>query len=93
MSLDFKQCLFPPAYGDTLQEKVNSLVEGLVYATGIAGSHDCPTGDFEVATELVKLIPELLAKVAHGEPGHRRWLEQAIEAHFTGQPMPEYVAK
>lgn len=94
MELDFrKQCLFPPSDDATFGEKINALVEGLKYASGVAGSHDCPTGDFELATELVKLIPELLAKVLHGEPGHRRWLEEAIEAHFTGKPMPEYAAK
>lgn len=93
MSLDFKQCLFPPSKNATFEEKINAVVEGLEYTTGVAGGHDCPTGDFLVATELVKLIPELLAKVLHGEPGHRQWLEKAVEAHFTGQPMPEYVAK
>lgn len=94
MSLDFqRQCLFPPADGATFEERINALTQGLDYCRGVAGSHDCPTGDFELATELVKLIPELFAKIAHGEPGHRRWLEEAIENHFTGKPMPEYIAK
>jgi len=39
------------------------------------------------------LIPELLGKIEHGEPGHREWLGKAIEAHFLQEPMPEYVAK
>lgn len=45
------------------------------------------------ADELIKRIPELFDKIAHGEPGHREWLKLAIEAHFLGLPMPEYVAK
>lgn len=45
------------------------------------------------ADELIERIPQLFDKIAHGEPGHREWLKKAIEAHFLGEPMPEYVAK
>lgn len=43
--------------------------------------------------ETLELIPTLFAKIEHGEPGHRAWLKEAIECHFLGKPMPEYVAK
>lgn len=45
------------------------------------------------ADELIERIPQLFDKIAHGEPGHREWLAKAIEAHFLGEPMPDYVAK
>ena len=45
------------------------------------------------ADELIERIPQLFDKIAHGEAGHREWLKKAIEAHFLGEPMPEYVAK
>ena len=93
-SLDFRgQCLYPPAEGATLEEKLYALGQGLQYCEGVAGSHDVPTGDFQLAGELIKLIPTLFDKIAHGEAGHRSWLEEAIENHFTGKPMPEYRAK
>lgn len=38
-------------------------------------------------------VTSLFDVLAHGEQGHRDWLEQAIENHFLGLPMPEYVAK
>jgi len=43
--------------------------------------------------DIIKRIPELFDKIAHGGPGHRQWLKEAIEAHFSGEPMPEYVDK
>lgn len=49
--------------------------------------------DMDKVVRLVELIPELFAKLAHGEQGHRDWLEAAIEAHFDEKPMPDYVAK
>jgi len=91
--LDRKSMLFPHSNDATFEEKINALVEGLEYTTGVAGSHDCPTGDMEIARELIKLIPELFDKIAHGEQGHRDWLEEAIQNHFQGKPMPEYRVK
>lgn len=84
-----------PDENATFEDKVKLLVENLEYCTSVASSGDdtCPTGDFEVAATIIKLIPELFDKIAHGEPGHRQWLKAAIEAHFSGDPMPEYVAK
>lgn len=47
----------------------------------------------EQTSEVLSRITELFDVVAHGEPGHRDWLERAIENHFLGLPMPDYVAK
>ncbi|MNG46917.1 hypothetical protein D3C79_47810 [compost metagenome] len=94
MTLDFQgKCLYPPADNATLKEKLHALGVGLEDMTNTAEGHDIPTGDFRLAAEVIKLIPELFSKIAHGESGHRQWLEEAIENHFTGKPMPEYKAK
>lgn len=47
----------------------------------------------EQTSEVLSRITELFDVVAHGEQGHRDWLERAIESHFLGLPLPEYVAK
>jgi rubrerythrin len=47
----------------------------------------------EQTSEVLSRITELFDSVAHGEQGHRDWLERAIESHFLGLPLPEYVAK
>lgn len=33
----------------------------------------------------------LFEAIKHGDDGHQTWLKAAIEAYFTGQPMPEVV--
>ena len=78
---------------DSLEVKLKALVEGMEYANSVAGARDCPTGDVEVAVEVVKLIAGLFEKIEHGEVGHREWLAEAIQNHFQGKPMPEYRAK
>lgn len=93
MGPDFRRGLFPADKEADLETKIASLVEGAEYCIGVAGQNDCPNGDFLAAVELVKLIPQLFDKIAHGEAGHREWLKEAIENHFTGKPMPEYKAK
>lgn len=45
------------------------------------------------ATKMLVSITTLFETIEHGEVGHREWLKEAIEAHFTGKPMPEYKAK
>lgn len=84
-----------PIFEDPIsfKEKIDALVSGLDSATCAAAGLDCPTGDFEIAIELIKLIPTLFDVTAHGEAGHREWLKEAIENHFQGLPMPEYKAK
>lgn len=47
----------------------------------------------EQTSEVLSRITELFDVVAHGEKGHRDWLERAIESHFLGLPLPDYVAK
>jgi len=47
----------------------------------------------EETAKMLDRINTLFGAVAHGEQGHRDWLEQAIENHFLGLPMPDYVAK
>lgn len=47
----------------------------------------------EQTAELLSRVTGLFDVLAHGEQGHRDWLEKAIENHFLGLPMPEYVAK
>lgn len=77
-----------------LQEHIDELVEKLEWVVGHAISHDTPYADSgAIAINLLKLIPELFAKIKHGEPGHEEWLREAIHNHFLGLPMPEYVAK
>lgn len=49
--------------------------------------------DNEDAEHMLSRILKLFEVIAHGEPGHREWLEKAIENHFLGLPLPEYVAK
>lgn len=95
MGIDFTQCLYRPDLNEetTFEEKLKCLEEGLFYCTGVAGGHDVPTGDFEAALEVVKKLGTLFEVIEHGEPDHRQWLKEAIEAHFTGNPLPNYVAK
>jgi hypothetical protein len=93
MGPNYRDGLWPSEDKAPLKDKLAALVEGLDHATCVAGSLDCPTGDFTTAIEVIKLIPQLFDKIAHGEAGHREWLEEAIENHFTGKPMPEYRAK
>lgn len=98
-TIDRKKMLYPypkdALCGNVVDFKtrIDALVAGASYATGVAGGLDCPTGDFEIAVSLVGLIPTLFDKIAHGEPGHREWLKEAIECHFQGLPMPDYKAK
>jgi len=49
--------------------------------------------DCQETKEALSRITELFGSIAHGEQGHRDWLEQAIENHFLGLPKPTYVAK
>lgn len=49
--------------------------------------------DCEETAAVLTRITSLFDVLAHGEQGHRDWLEKAIENHFLGLPMPEYVAK
>lgn len=77
----------------TFEEWVSDLAAEAEQMANAAGGLDVPDKELLKAVELVKLIPQLFDKIAHGEQGHRDWLKAAIEAHFTGQPMPEYVAK
>lgn len=77
-----------------LQEYIDRTVQRLEWTVGFAESHDAPDeGGGRDAITLIKLIPELFAKIKHGEPGHEEWLKQAITNHFLGLPMPDYVAK
>jgi hypothetical protein len=39
-----------------------------------------------------KKIDTLFDAIKHGDEEHQAWLKSAIEAHFAGNPMPEYVA-
>lgn len=47
----------------------------------------------EETAEILNRVTQLFGLIAHGEQGHRDWLEKAIESHFLGLPMPDYVAK
>lgn len=49
--------------------------------------------DCKETTAVFERVLSLFDVIAHGEQGHRDWLEQAIESHFLGLPMPDYVAK
>jgi hypothetical protein len=73
-----------------LIKELSDEVEQMAYA---AGGVDIPTDAFLKGVEILRLIPLLYAKIKHGEPGHEAWLKEAIECHFLGKPMPEYVAK
>jgi hypothetical protein len=77
----------------TFEEEMTTLASNADYCAGLAGSHDVPDSYLYRAAEMVKLIPQLFDKIKHGEPGHEAWLKEAIECHFLGKPMPDYVAK
>lgn len=62
----------------SLEDRINQLIS----------KSDCP--DTSVALGRILSLFDVLA---HGEQGHRDWLEQAIENHFLGLPSPDYVAK
>jgi len=96
MSIDYNEHLFHHKHADgaTFQEKINSLVMEMRRDADAADRCQCcPGGGFELGIKLIELIPALFDKTAHGEEGHRQWLKEAIENHFTGKPMPEYKAK
>lgn len=78
---------------DPFEVQMKDLADNVEYLAGVAGGQDIPDGDIYKAAELIKLIPQLFAKVKHGKPGHEAWLAEAIECHFLGKPMPEYRAK
>lgn len=40
--------------------------------------------------ELQSKIDSLYDVLAHGDDDHKAWLKQAIDAHFSGKPMPDY---
>jgi hypothetical protein len=40
----------------------------------------------------VQKTQDLFDAIKHGDLDHQVWLSTAIHAHFTGQPMPDYVA-
>lgn len=40
--------------------------------------------------ELKSKIDSLYDVLAHGDEDHKAWLKKAINAHFSGQPKPEY---
>lgn len=40
--------------------------------------------------DLQSKIESLYDVLAHGDDDHKAWLKQAIDAHFSGQPMPNY---
>lgn len=77
----------------TFEEWLRDLTEEAETMANVAGGRDVPDKELLKVVELVRLIPQLFDKIAHGEQGHRDWLKAAIEAHFSGNPMPEYVAK
>lgn len=77
----------------TFEEWLHDLTEEAEAMANVAGGRDVPDKELLKVVELVRLIPQLFDKIAHGEQGHRDWLKAAIEAHFSGNPMPEYVAK
>lgn len=77
----------------TFEEWLRDLTEEAEAMANVAGGRDVPDKELLKVVELVRLIPQLFDKIAHGEQGHRDWLKAAIEAHFSGNPMPEYVAK
>jgi hypothetical protein len=37
---------------------------------------------------LERRIDSLFDAIAHGDEAHRAWLREAIEAHFSGKPVP-----
>lgn len=77
-----------------LQDHVDALVDDLEWTVGFGKSHGAPDNDAgDRAIALIKLIPELFAKIKHGEPGHEEWLKEAIANHFLELPAPDYVAK
>lgn len=41
---------------------------------------------------LLSLKESLFTAIAHGDDAHRDWLASAIDAHFSGLEVPEYVA-
>lgn len=92
MSIDFKKNLWPPSDDSTFEEKLNNLFDGLDHVRCIAAEADLPVGDIDNALEIIKKLSTLFSVIEYGEPEHRQWLKQAIEAHFTGKPIPSYVA-
>lgn len=40
--------------------------------------------------ELQDKINSLYDVLAHGDDDHKAWLKKAIDAHFSGQPKPDY---
>ncbi|MDH1421406.1 hypothetical protein [Pseudomonas aeruginosa] len=96
MTINFNEYLYdhPHADGATFQEKINSLVMEMEHNADRANACQCcPDSAFELGIKLIELIPQLFDKIAHGEPGHRQWLAEAIENHFQGKPLPEYRGK
>lgn len=77
----------------SFEERMIDLATETEQMAGYACGHDVPTDAMYTSAEMVRLIPQLFEKIKHGEPGHEAWLKEAIECHFLGKPMPEYVAK
>lgn len=76
-----------------LDQCVKELTEEMEQMAYVAAGVDVPHDAFLKGVELLKLIPLLFEKIKHGEPGHEAWLKEAIECHFLGKPMSEYVVK
>ena len=76
-----------------LENVIRDLTDEVGNRISSAQCHDVETSPLETALAMLHLIPELFEKIRHGEPGHEAWLKEAIECHFLGKPMPDYVAK
>lgn len=48
------------------------------------------TNDTEIQS-MLKRIPELYPRIAHGGDDHREWLGTAVDAHFMDEPLPPYA--
>jgi len=44
------------------------------------------------AVKMLNKIETLFDAIKHGDEDHQGWLKEAIDAHFNGRPLPEYVA-
>lgn len=96
MSLNFNEHMFNRQHADgaTFKEKIDTLVMEInSHLNDTTPYQSTPKEPFILAVQLIELIPELFDKIAHGESGHRQWLNEAIENHFSKKPMPEYKAK
>ena len=77
----------------SLNFEIQQLLHDLHLTEQTADCLSIPTDPILEAKKFLELIPQLFDKIKHGEPGHKAWLEEAVECHFLGKPMPDYVAK